>query len=112
MTDKPSDKIDESKSEWSIYMIKTRMNTLYTGISTDIDRRFKEHSGVSKRGARYLKGKGPLELVWHELVGSKSEALILEYRVKKLNKRQKLDLIDGGLDVNALRQSLSTDDSL
>ncbi|MBJ7537411.1 GIY-YIG nuclease family protein [Marinomonas transparens] len=84
-------------------MIKTRLNTLYTGITTDVERRFKEHSGLNKRGARYLKGKGPLELMWHEEVGSKSDALVLEYRVKKLNKRQKLSLIDGGLTLHSLR---------
>lgn len=89
-------------SEWSLYMIKTRLNTLYTGISTDVDRRFKEHSGVSKRAARYLKGKGPLELVWQQPVGSKSEALILEYQVKKLNRRQKQSLIDGGIELVSL----------
>jgi putative endonuclease len=93
-----------SDNEWSLYMIKTRMNTLYTGISTDVDRRFKEHSGASKRAARYLKGKGPLELVWHEAVGTKSEALVLEYRVKKLNKRQKLSLIEGELVLHSLRE--------
>ncbi|GAA0245400.1 GIY-YIG nuclease family protein [Marinomonas primoryensis] len=98
------DKSVISDNEWSLYMIKTRMNTLYTGISTDVDRRFKEHSGASKRAARYLKGKGPLELVWHEAVGTKSEALVLEYRVKKLNKRQKLSLIEGELVLHSLRE--------
>jgi putative endonuclease len=98
------DKSVISDYEWSLYMIKTRMNTLYTGISTDVDRRFKEHSGASKRAARYLKGKGPLELVWHEVVGTKSEALVLEYRVKKLNKRQKLSLIEGELVLHSLRE--------
>jgi putative endonuclease len=91
------------ESQWSLYMIKTRLNTLYTGISTDVERRFKEHSGSSKRAARYLRGKGPLELVWSQSVGSKSEALILECRVKKLNRRQKLSLIDGGIELAALQ---------
>lgn len=83
-------------------MIKTRLNTLYTGISTDVERRFKEHSGASKRAARYLKGKGPLELVWQQSVGSKSDALILEYQVKKLNRRQKLSLIEGEIALASL----------
>lgn len=90
------------KSEWSLYMIKTRMNTLYTGISLDVERRFKEHSGDNKRGARYLKGKGPLELIWQECVGSKSDALSLEYQVKKLNRRQKQSLIEGQIDLQSL----------
>lgn len=84
-------------------MIKTRMNTLYTGISTDVNRRFSEHSGNSKRGARYLRGKGPLELVWSEVVGSKGDALVLEYQVKKLNRRQKQSLIEGSMELQSLR---------
>lgn len=96
------DKNALKESEWSLYMIKTRLNTLYTGISTDVERRFKEHSGASKRAARYLKGKGPLELVWQQSVGSKSDALILEYQVKKLNRRQKLSLIEGEIALDSL----------
>ncbi|RNF53106.1 GIY-YIG nuclease family protein [Marinomonas hwangdonensis] len=96
------DKNALKESEWSLYMIKTRLNTLYTGISTDVERRFKEHSGASKRAARYLKGKGPLELVWQQSVGSKSDALILEYQVKKLNRRQKLSLIEGEIALASL----------
>ncbi|MEL0611690.1 GIY-YIG nuclease family protein [Marinomonas arenicola] len=89
-------------SEWSLYIIKTRLDTLYTGITTDVERRFKEHSGANKRGARYLKGKGPLELMWHQRVGSRSTALVLEYRVKQLNKRQKLQIVSGQLGVASL----------
>ena len=96
------DKNALKESEWSLYMIKTRLNTLYTVISTDVERRFKEHSGASKRAARYLKGKGPLELVWQQSVGSKSDALILEYQVKKLNRRQKLSLIEGEIALASL----------
>ena len=102
MTEKQNENGLLRESEWSLYMIKTRLNTLYTGISTDVDRRFKEHSGVSKRAARYLKGKGPLELVWQQPVGSKSEALVLEYLVKKLNRRQKQNLIDGEMALKSL----------
>ncbi len=102
MTEKQNENGLLRESEWSLYMIKTRLNTLYTGISTDVDRRFKEHSGVSKRAARYLKGKGPLELVWQQPVGSKSEALVLEYQVKKLNRRQKQNLIDGEMALKSL----------
>lgn len=90
-------------SEWYIYIIKTRLNTLYTGITTDVERRFNEHSGQGKAGAKYLKGKGPLELVWRQPVDSKSDAAGLEYRIKKLNKRQKLQLISGKIDLHSLR---------
>jgi len=89
---------NKTDTNWSLYIIKTRLNTLYTGISTDVDRRFKEHSGDSKKAARYLRGKGPLELVWQHPVGSKREALMIESRIKKLNRRQKQGLIDGQMD--------------
>ncbi|NLQ16885.1 GIY-YIG nuclease family protein [Marinomonas sp. M1K-6] len=102
MTENQQDKRVEKDNEWSLYMIKTRLNTLYTGISTNVERRFKEHSGGSKRAARYLKGKGPLELVWQQTVGSKSQALVLEGQIKKLNRRQKLSLIEGGIVLKSL----------
>lgn len=103
MTDTLEKSATPKNSEWSLYMIKTRMNTLYTGISTDVNRRLSEHSGNSKRGARYLRGKGPLELVWSEVVGSKGDALVLEYQVKKLNRRQKQSLIEGSMELQSLR---------
>lgn len=99
---------ENSATEWSIYMVKTRLNTVYTGISTDVERRFKEHSGDSKRGARYLKGKGPLELIWQKSVGSKSDALVLEYKIKKLNKSQKLNLVEGVINLDSLRKEATS----
>ncbi|WP_353667815.1 GIY-YIG nuclease family protein [Marinomonas sp. THO17] len=99
MTDSNQMKVmDKAESVWSLYIIKTRLNTLYTGISTDVGRRFKEHSGDSKKGARYLRGKGPLELVWQHRVDSKSQALMIENRIKKLNRQQKQNLIAGKID--------------
>lgn len=94
-------------SEWYIYIIKTRLNTLYTGITTDVARRFNEHSGQGKAGAKYLKGKGPLELVWHQQVDSKSDAAKLEYRVKQLSKKQKLSLVSGVIRLESLHQKNS-----
>ncbi|MCV2402554.1 GIY-YIG nuclease family protein [Marinomonas sp. C2222] len=89
----------EDREHWHVYVIKTRLDTLYTGISTDVERRFKEHSGANKRGSRYLKGKGPLELVWQQFIGSKSDALKLEYRIKQLSRKQKEKLIKNELDL-------------
>ena len=95
-------KIEEA--QWSIYIVKTRLDTLYTGISTDVERRFKEHASNPKKGARYLKGKGPLVLVWQQEIGSQSDALVLEYKVKKLTKQKKLNLIDGLINLASLRK--------
>ncbi|MTC61338.1 GIY-YIG nuclease family protein [Providencia rustigianii] len=76
---------------WYLYLIRQSNNALYCGISTDVQRRFLEHG--QGKGAKSLKGKGPLELVFHCLVGTRSEASKLEYRVKQLNKKTKERLV-------------------
>ncbi|CAM4044077.1 Excinuclease ABC, C subunit domain protein [Shewanella aquimarina] len=74
-------------------MIRCANGHLYTGITTDIDRRFKEHSDNGPKTAKYLRGKGPLTLVYRERVGSRSAALKREIAVKRLTKAQKVALI-------------------
>ena len=88
-------------SDWSVYFIQTRLNTLYAGISTDVERRLREHAS-SKKGARYLKGKGPLRLMWQQEVGSKGAALRLEYQLKQLTRTQKNSLISGQVPLQQL----------
>ena len=89
-------------SEFSLYIVRCADGTLYTGIATDVDRRVAEHeSGI--RGAKYLRGKGPLQIVFSEIVGGRAEASQLEYRVKKLNRPKKLDLIVGRTRLDDLR---------
>ncbi|MBD2814881.1 GIY-YIG nuclease family protein [Xenorhabdus sp. Flor] len=80
-----------NKSDWYLYLIKTQNGSLYTGITTDISRRLIQHS--TGKGAKALRGKGSLTLVYHSLVRDKSTALKLEYRVKQLNKQQKERLV-------------------
>jgi|GEM_PF-258985 len=79
---------------WFVYMIETAAGRLYTGITKDVSRRFNEHVD-GKRGARALRGKGPLTLRFYEKVGSHSRALKLEYAVKQLSRREKLAIIAG-----------------
>ena len=80
-------------SDWYLYLIRCRDNTLYTGISTDVDRRFAQHRGAGNAGSKYLKGRRPLSLVFQENVGSKSLALKVERRVKRMSKARKERLI-------------------
>jgi len=80
-------------SDWYLYLIRCRDNTLYTGISTDVDRRLAQHQGEGNAGSRYLKGRGPLSLVFQEKLGSKSLALKVERRVKRMSKARKEKLI-------------------
>ena len=89
-------------TEFSLYIVRCADGTLYTGIATDVDRRLSEHeSGI--RGARFLRGKGPLQIVFSEVVGDRSTASRLEYRVKKLDRLKKLALIDGRSRLDDLR---------
>ncbi len=89
---------DESPCWW-LYLIATRSNVLYCGITTDVERRFREHSSDTKKGARSLRGKGPLKLVFSIRAGSRSQALKAEYAVKQLTRVEKLSMIAGDRSV-------------
>lgn len=80
---------------WSLYLLRSADDRLYTGISTDVSRRFAEHenSDGKNKGAKALRGKAPLRLVYRLVVGNRSDALKLEYRVKQLTRAQKEELI-------------------
>ena len=76
---------------WYIYMIRCHNGHLYTGITIDIHKRFNAH--IKGNGAKYLKGKSPLTLVWLEEVSDKSTALRLEAALKQKPKVVKESLI-------------------
>lgn len=80
---------------WSVYLIRCADGALYTGISTDVQRRFDAHQ--SNRGARRLRGRGPLQLVYAQAVGERGLALQVEHRIKRLNKTEKERLVRGEL---------------
>lgn len=82
-------------SHWSLYLVRNRNNQLYTGITTDVERRFAEHQSGGPKAARALRGKGPLSLVFHIEIGDRRRALKMEYRVKQLSKAQKESLVAG-----------------
>lgn len=78
-------------STWYLYILRCGDGTLYTGITTDIQRRLEAHR-VGK-GAKYTRGRMPLELAYTESCGSHSEALKRELAVKRLTRQQKEQLI-------------------
>jgi putative endonuclease len=86
--------------DWYLYLIRCRDGSLYTGITTDVIRRFAQHQGKCDSGAKYLRGREPLELVFQKKLGSRSLALGVENKVKKLAKARKEELIrtDTGVD--------------
>ena len=79
---------------WYVYLIRTKMGHLYTGITQNVLRRFKEHQKEGGKGAKYLKGKKPLKLVFHKKIGSRSQALKTEAQIKKWSKEKKEALIN------------------
>jgi len=83
-----------ANTEFSVYIVRCADDTYYTGIAADVARRIVEHES-SPRGAKYLKGRGPLQLVYSEAVGDRSRASQLEYRIKKLDRSDKEALISG-----------------
>ncbi len=87
---------------WHLYLIRCRHGSLYAGITTDVERRFAEHEQGGAKAARYLRGKGPLELVYRTAVGTRAQASVLEHRLKKLPREQKLRLIAGELTIASL----------
>jgi len=77
---------------WFVYVLRCSDQSLYTGITTDLERRLKEHNS-SHLGAKYTKTRRPVQLVWFETVESRSSASQKEYRIKKLSKQKKEELI-------------------
>lgn len=92
----------EKKQIWSVYLIKTAQGEIYTGISTDVQRRFQEHQAGGKLAAKYLRGKGPLSLEFFTEVGDRSLASRLEYQIKRLSATQKALIISGELEIAEL----------
>lgn len=91
-----------TESCWSLYLIRCRNGTLYAGITTDVARRFAEHQAGAPKGARYLRGKGPLQLEFQAPAGDRSMATKLEIWVKGLPRTVKEDVVAGKLDLHQL----------
>ena len=80
------------EQSWKLYILRCGDGTLYTGITVDVEHRFAMHQ--SSKGAKYTRGRGPLELLYVESCGTHSEALQREVAVKRLTRQEKLQLIE------------------
>ena len=76
-----------------LYILKCSDDTLYAGITNNLEKRLKMHNGELPWGAKYTSGRRPVELVYREELDSKSEALKKEILIKKLSRQEKLKLI-------------------
>ncbi|WP_084629055.1 GIY-YIG nuclease family protein [Neptunomonas japonica] len=79
---------------WYIYILRCADGSLYTGITTDCDRRLKEHNESNTLGAKYTRPRRPVVLVWSEAVVSRSLASKREYQIKQYSRVKKLALIN------------------
>ena len=82
------------ESVWYLYILRCRDDTFYTGITTDVEKRLEVHR--SGKGAKYTRGRGPLELVYRETCGTHSDALKREYQIQGLSRQEKQALIESG----------------
>jgi len=80
-------------ADWTVYIVESERGTLYTGITTSVERRLGEHGGRGGRGARYFHFNAPRRLVYSELAPDRSCALRREAAIKRLARRDKLALI-------------------
>jgi len=79
--------------EWSVYIVKCSDNTLYCGATNNIEKRIKLHN--SGKGAKYTKNRNPVQLVASRGGMTKSQALSLEYKVKKQKRKDKIAYLLG-----------------
>ena len=78
--------------EWFLYVLKCNDGTLYTGVTTNIQRRLKEHN-TSSRGAKYTKARRPVEVIYWKSFKNQSSAQKAEYKFKQLTREQKEKMI-------------------
>ncbi len=79
--------------KYYFYIVRCYDNSLYCGITTDLKRRINEHNSNGKKGAKYLRAKKPVTLVYSEKLKDRNSALVREAHVKKLPKSQKEALV-------------------
>lgn len=79
--------------KYHVYIVECSDGSYYTGITTDVERRVLEHN-FSFKSAKYTRSRRPVKLVYSKVVGNRSEASKEEYRIKKLSRSKKTDLIN------------------
>ncbi|MFC0180625.1 GIY-YIG nuclease family protein [Thorsellia kenyensis] len=90
--------MSNSSNFWYVYIIRDKLNRLYTGISNDVLKRYCAHK--EGRGSKFLKGMQPIELVYCSEPLGKIEAAQYEYKIKKLTKKTKEQIILNKTDIS------------
>ena len=84
---------NNAKKKYFFYIVRCKDNSLYCGITTDLERRVEEHNSSTGKGAKYTRAKGPVTLVYFEEYATKSQSMKREYEVKQWRKEEKEKLI-------------------
>lgn len=74
---------------WHVYLLMCSDNTIYTGITNNLERRIDQHN--KGKGAKYTRGRGPVVLIKSFVLPNKGEALKLEYKIKQMSREEKLE---------------------
>lgn len=89
---RPCNLVNSMENIWYLYILRCKDGTLYTGITTDVEKRLEAHR--TGKGAKYTRGRTPLELVYRETCGDHSAALKRELEIKTFSRPEKEDLIE------------------
>lgn len=81
-----------TEGTWSVYILCCADGTLYTGIAPDVEKRLQKHN--EGKGAKYTRGRTPVELVYQEEWPDRAQASRREYQIKQLSRAEKLSFID------------------
>lgn len=96
MISDPETDPEKTVKQWYVYIIRASDESLYTGVTTDVERRFNEHRNPNK-GARFFRGRQPLEVVYTEIHSDRGSAQRRESVIKSLTRDLKLELIAANL---------------
>ena len=96
----PLKRYSQTRMDWHVYIVECADGTLYTGITTNLERRIVEHN--SGRGARYTSGRGPVRLVYSQSAANRSEAGAREVHIKRLKRKDKIHLIGAMSDCHSI----------
>lgn len=86
--------INSQDKNWFVYIILSNDQRLYTGITTDLHRRWKEHTDDLKKGAKFFRGRKPKELKFVQIYANRAQASKREYQIKQLTRIKKYKLIE------------------
>lgn len=87
--------MSNQQQSWFVYILRCKDDTLYTGITTDLERRVDEHNNGNGKGAKYTAARRPVKIVYSEQLDSRSAAAKRENEIKSLTRQQKQNMIAG-----------------